>query len=100
MFREREQAPRFAQPGLFEFEFGQKWKDLYAIHHEQEENLKRDLEESEVKLEMDMANAQLDHQANLLRQGACYALIDGCPAILKKLVFRLFLPKPGFSSLS
>ena len=75
-FREREQAPRFAQPGLFEFEFGQKWKDLYAIHHEQEENLKRDLEESEVKLEMDMANAQLDHQANLLRQGALYVSID------------------------
>jgi len=42
---------------------------LYTIHHEQDENLKRDLEESEAKLEMDMANAQLDHQANMLRQG-------------------------------
>ena len=67
--REREQGPRFVQQGSFEYDFGQKWKDVYTLYQEQQENLKHDLEENEAKLEMDMANAQLEHTASLLRQG-------------------------------
>ena len=77
--RDREQPPRFAQMGSFEFEFGQKWKKLYQMQKEQEEMLKRNFEEEVAKLEMDQETAQLEQHAIMLRQGITF------------LTFRLFV---------
>jgi len=65
---EREQQPRFAKPGSFEFDYAQKWRELYRMEEEQKEQLQRQMEEAQQKLEMEMVGAQLEHQANLLRQ--------------------------------
>jgi NOPS (NUC059) domain len=67
--REREQPPRFAQPGSFEYEFGLKWKTLYQLLHEQQEALKKNFEEEVVKMEMDMEAALLEQHTVMLRQG-------------------------------
>lgn len=69
MFRDREQGPRFAIPGTFEYEFGQKWKMLYQLHKEQEMLLKRNFNEEVAKLEMDMETAQLEQHTVKMRQG-------------------------------
>ena len=67
--REREQTPRFCQVGSFEYEYGLKWKELYQRQREEEELLKRQFEESVGKMEMEMANAYMEHQTAMLRQG-------------------------------
>ena len=72
--REREQPQRFAQPGSFEFEFGQKWKTLYQLHHEQQEILKRNFDEEASKLDMDEDAARLEQHTIMLRQGLCQIL--------------------------
>ena len=68
-FREREQKPRFAQAGTFEFDFCQKWKELYRMEEEQRKQLDRQIEEACLKVEMEMEQAAHEYQAMLLRQG-------------------------------
>lgn len=68
--RDREHSSRFAIPGSFEYEFGQKWKALYQLHKDQEELLKRNFNEEVAKLEMDMETAQLEQHTVKMRQGA------------------------------
>ena len=72
VFREREQPPRFAQPGSFEYEFGLKWKTLYQMLHEQQELLKKNFEDEVSKMEMDMEAALMEQHTALLRQGLFY----------------------------
>jgi len=67
--REREQSPRFAQPGSFEYEFGLKWKTLYQMLQEQQELLKKNFEDEVSKMEMDMEAAVMEQHTALLRQG-------------------------------
>ena len=67
-YRERERDPGFAEPGSFEFEYGQKWKDLYNLERQRQEQLKREMEDAFVKLESDMEGAEQEYQAILLRQ--------------------------------
>jgi len=67
--REREQPPRFAQPGSFEYEFGLKWKTLYQMLLEQQELLKKNFEDEVSKMELDMEAALMEQHTALLRQG-------------------------------
>ena len=69
LHREREQKPRFAQAGSFEFDFCQKWKELYRMEDEQRKQLGRQMEEACLKVEMEMEQAAHEYQAMLLRQG-------------------------------
>ena len=69
VFREREQPPRFAQPGSFEYEFGLKWKTLYQMLQEQQELLKKNFEDEVSKMELDMEAALMEQHTALLRQG-------------------------------
>ncbi|CAH1799602.1 unnamed protein product, partial [Owenia fusiformis] len=66
--KEREEPPRFASIGSFEFEFAQRWKQLHVMKKEQEENLQKQVNEAIEKLEMDMENAIHEQKAHLLRQ--------------------------------
>ena len=68
-YREREQNPRFAPPNSFEYEFGLKWKELYMMHNEAVDNLKRQFQENVIKLEIEQANAQMEYQTQKLREG-------------------------------
>ena len=67
--KDREQPPRFAQPGSFEHKFAQRWKELYRMEEEQKAQVARSIEEAGTKLEMEMGQAQIEHQSVLLRQG-------------------------------
>jgi len=69
VFREREQPPRFAQPGSFEYEFGLKWKTLYQMLQEQQELLKKNFEDEVSKMEMDMEAALMEQHTAMLRKG-------------------------------
>lgn len=40
------------------------------MHEEQQRNLKRQFEEAIAKLEIEQAGAMMEHQTNMLRQGA------------------------------
>jgi hypothetical protein len=66
--KEREQPPRFAQPGSFEYEFGLKWKTLYQMLQEQQELLKKNFEEEVAKMELDMDAALMEQHTAMLRQ--------------------------------
>ncbi|XP_070568232.1 non-POU domain-containing octamer-binding protein-like isoform X2 [Ptychodera flava] len=66
--KEREGQPRFATPGTFEFEWGNRWKQLYELEEEQLEQLKKQQRDGREKLEVDMENAHHEHQAMLMRQ--------------------------------
>jgi hypothetical protein len=68
VMKERENPPRFASPGSFEYDFGQKWKEIYQMEVRQQEQLKMQMEEACTKLELDMETAQHEHQTMLLRQ--------------------------------
>jgi len=73
VFREREQAPRFAVPGSFEYEFGLKWKTLYQMLQEQQDLLKKNFEDEVSKMEMDMEAALMEQHTAMLRQGRFYS---------------------------
>ena len=66
--RERENGPRFAGPNSFEYEFAQRWKELYRQESRQLEQAKQNFIDAGEKLEMEMESAQRDHQAMMLRQ--------------------------------
>lgn len=71
LFREREQPPRFARPGTFEFEYSQRWKSLDDMEKQQRQQVEKNINEAREKLEAEMDDAYHEHQANLLRQGKC-----------------------------
>lgn len=66
--REREAKPRFAAPGAFELEFGNRWKQLYELEKTQRDNLEKNIKDAREKLEMEMDQAWHDHQTMLMRQ--------------------------------
>lgn len=67
--REREQPPRFAQPGTFEFEYASRWKALDEMEKQQREQVDRNIREAKEKLEAEMEAARHEHQLMLMRQG-------------------------------
>ncbi|XP_060760719.1 splicing factor, proline- and glutamine-rich isoform X2 [Neoarius graeffei] len=66
--KEREQPPRFARPGTFEFEYSQRWKSLDDMEKQQRQQVEKNIREAREKLEAEMDDAYHEHQANLLRQ--------------------------------
>ncbi|KAL4690765.1 hypothetical protein H8959_013726 [Pygathrix nigripes] len=65
---EREQPPRFAQPGTFEFEYASRWKALDEMEKQQREQVDRNIREAKEKLEAEMEAARHEHQLMLMRQ--------------------------------
>ncbi|XP_026087329.1 splicing factor, proline- and glutamine-rich-like [Carassius auratus] len=66
--KEREQPPRFARPGSFEFEYSQRWKSLDEMEKQQRQQVEKNICEAREKLEGEMEDAYHEHQANMLRQ--------------------------------
>ncbi|XP_051527137.1 splicing factor, proline- and glutamine-rich-like [Myxocyprinus asiaticus] len=66
--KERDQPPRFARPGTFEFEYSQRWKSLDEMEKQQRQQVEKNICEAREKLESEMDDAYHEHQANLLRQ--------------------------------
>uniref|UniRef100_A0A8B9TEG1 Non-POU domain-containing octamer-binding protein n=1 Tax=Anas platyrhynchos TaxID=8839 RepID=A0A8B9TEG1_ANAPL len=48
--KEREQPPRFAQPGSFEYEYAMRWKALIEMEKQQQEQVDRNIKEHQVML--------------------------------------------------
>uniref|UniRef100_A0A8C5M3C9 Paraspeckle component 1 n=1 Tax=Leptobrachium leishanense TaxID=445787 RepID=A0A8C5M3C9_9ANUR len=66
--KEREEPPRFAQPGTFEFEYSSRWKALFEMEKQQKEQVDRNMKEAKEKLEAEMEAARHEHQLMLMRQ--------------------------------
>jgi len=66
--KEREQPPRFAQPGSFEYEYAMRWKALMEMEKQQYEQVDRNIKEAQEKLEAEMEAARHEHQVMLMRQ--------------------------------
>uniref|UniRef100_A0A3Q3G1D6 Paraspeckle component 1 n=1 Tax=Kryptolebias marmoratus TaxID=37003 RepID=A0A3Q3G1D6_KRYMA len=66
--KEREQQPRFAQPGTFEFEYSSRWKALDEMEKQQREQVDRNIKEAKEKLEAELESAKHEHQLMLMRQ--------------------------------
>jgi len=65
---EREIGPRFAEGGSFEFEYGQKWKQLYEMKAQKTVSLEREMKLEEDKLIAQMEYARYEHETEQLRQ--------------------------------
>merc|ERR1712223_704673 len=65
---ERETVPRFANPGTFEYEYGTKWKALYALKKQKEEALKTEMKLEEAKLIAQMEFSRFEHETDMLRE--------------------------------
>ncbi|XP_047460257.1 splicing factor, proline- and glutamine-rich isoform X2 [Mugil cephalus] len=65
---ERQEPPRFARPGTFEFEYSKRWKSLDEMEKQQRDQVEKNMREAREKLESEMEDAYHEHQANLLRQ--------------------------------
>ncbi|XP_078496357.1 non-POU domain-containing octamer-binding protein isoform X1 [Lissotriton helveticus] len=66
--KEREQPPRFAQPGSFEYEYAMRWKALIEMEKQQQEQVDRNIKEAREKMEIEMEAARHEHQVMLIRQ--------------------------------
>ncbi|XP_036404211.1 non-POU domain-containing octamer-binding protein-like isoform X1 [Megalops cyprinoides] len=66
--KEREQPPRFAQPGSFEYEYAMRWKALLEMEKQQFDQVDRNIKEAREKLEAELEAAQHEHQVMLMRQ--------------------------------
>ncbi|XP_006006745.1 paraspeckle component 1 isoform X2 [Latimeria chalumnae] len=66
--KEREQPPRFAQPGTFEFEYATRWKALDDMERQQRDQVDRNIRDAKEKLELEMETARHEHQLMLMRQ--------------------------------
>ncbi|XP_033836860.1 paraspeckle component 1 isoform X1 [Periophthalmus magnuspinnatus] len=67
-YKEREQQPRFAQPGTFEFEYASRWRALEEMEKHQKEQVDKNIREAKEKLEQELEAAKHEHQLMLMRQ--------------------------------
>lgn len=67
-YKEREQQPRFAQPGTFEFEYASRWRALEEMEKQQKEQVDKNIREAKEKLEAELESAKHEHQLMLMRQ--------------------------------
>ncbi|XP_034057470.1 splicing factor, proline- and glutamine-rich isoform X1 [Gymnodraco acuticeps] len=65
---EREEPPRFARPGTFEYEYSKRWKSLDDMEKQQRQQVEKNMREARDKLESEMEDAFHEHQASMLRQ--------------------------------
>lgn len=82
VYREREEPPRFARPGTFEYEYSKRWKSLDDMEKQQRQQVEKNMREAREKLESEMEDAYHEHQANLLRQGKCSDIVVQRPAAI------------------
>nr|XP_042905018.1 non-POU domain-containing octamer-binding protein isoform X2 [Parasteatoda tepidariorum] len=66
--KEREIGPRLAEPGTFEYDFANRWKQLYGLEKQKRDHLEKEIEEGRRALADQMDFAIYDHEANLLRE--------------------------------
>ncbi|XP_047432615.1 paraspeckle component 1 [Mugil cephalus] len=66
-YKEREQKPRYAQPGTFEFEYSSRWKALDEMEKQQREQVDKNIKEAKEKLEAELESAKHEHQLMLMR---------------------------------
>uniref|UniRef100_A0A3Q1GQR4 Paraspeckle component 1 n=1 Tax=Acanthochromis polyacanthus TaxID=80966 RepID=A0A3Q1GQR4_9TELE len=78
-YKEREQPPRFAQPGTFEFEYSSRWKALDEMEKQQREQVDKNIKEAKEKLEAELESAKHEHQLMLMRQGKSCGFM--CPLL-------------------
>lgn len=64
----RQVGPRFAEPGSFEHEYGQRWKHMHELYKQKAESLKREMIMEEEKLEAQMEFARYEHETEQLRE--------------------------------
>ncbi|KFB41515.1 AGAP003794-PB-like protein [Anopheles sinensis] len=64
----RQQGPRFAEHGSFEFEYGQRWKHMHELFKQKAEALKREMIMEEEKLEAQMEYAKYEQETEQLRE--------------------------------
>ncbi|XP_052890473.1 protein no-on-transient A-like isoform X2 [Anopheles moucheti] len=64
----RQQGPRFAEHGSFEFEYGQRWKHMHELFKQKAESLKREMIMEEEKLEAQMEYARFEQETEQLRE--------------------------------
>lgn len=67
--QDREKEPRFAPPGSFEFEFGQKHRQIDEMEKEKNERVKQEMDMERQRLAEEMETAIFDFQAEQIRQG-------------------------------
>ncbi|XP_038049329.1 non-POU domain-containing octamer-binding protein-like isoform X2 [Patiria miniata] len=65
---DRENPPRFAAPGSFEYQWGNRWKALEETEKIQRENLERQLQDNREKLDSEMEIGRVEHQTMMMRQ--------------------------------
>merc|ERR1719341_2033074 len=65
--RRRESGPRFADNGSFEYEYGEKWKQLYEMKKQKLEALEREMKLEEDKLIAQMEFARYEHETETLK---------------------------------
>merc|ERR1712142_1049014 len=63
-----EVGPRFANQGSFEFEYGEKWKQLFEMKKQKLEALDREMNLEEDKLIAQMEFARYEHETEALRR--------------------------------
>lgn len=66
--KERDIGPRFAQPNSFEFEFGQKWKQLFELEKQKRSSLETEILNDRERLDDQMEFAIYEHETNMLRE--------------------------------
>lgn len=64
----RENGPRFANQGSFEYDYGCRWKQLYELYRQKENSLKQELQMEEDKLEAQMQLAKFESETEMLRE--------------------------------
>lgn len=67
--KDREKEPRFAPPGSFEFEFGNKHRQIDEMEKDRIERSKQEMENERTRLAEEMETAIFDYQADQIRQG-------------------------------
>jgi len=66
--RERSAGPRLAQPGSFEAEYGNRWKQLYEMEKQRRDQLEQEMKMEMEKLRDQMEFARRQHETEMLRE--------------------------------
>jgi len=66
--QEREFNPRFISPSSFEYQWSQKWRDLYMEEQDKKAKLEHELEDARYKVELEMETALREQDAIRIRE--------------------------------
>lgn len=67
-YRERQEGPRVAEPGTFEYEYGCRFMELYKQYSEAITALKSELRYEECKLEAECVKDKYDYETEQLKE--------------------------------